>query len=139
MKVRVQVTGKGNYTEGTAEGSYYIMLPPAGSADLSKAKIAVKDDEKMSPLPNQSYTGKAVRPAIDVYVKQDGSWTKVDDKTYSVGYLNNKNKGKATLIVTGDGKASYGSKTQKFTIGAANLKDLDPLDIMRALGLKAKE
>ncbi len=70
---------------------------------------------------------------------QRKSGTKVDDKTYSVGYLNNKNKGKATLIVTGDGKASYGSKTQKFTIGAASLKDLDPLDIMRALGLKAKE
>ena len=136
-KITVTVTGRGKYTGGPAQTEYLVLLPPAGTADLSKAKIIEKDAAPTKKsLPAQAYTGKAVRPAVDVYVKQDKDWIKVDDKTYSVGYLNNKNMGQATLIVTGDGKSSFGSKTTKFTIGSASMKDMEPVDIMRALGIK---
>ena len=139
-KITVTVTGKGKYTGGPAQTDYLVLLPPAGSADLSKAKIIEKDAAPTKKsLPAQAYTGRAVRPAVDVYVKQDKDWIKVDDKTYSVGYLNNKNKGQATLIVTGDGKSSFGSRTTKFTIGSANFKNLDPIDIMRSLGIKVAD
>ena len=49
---------------------------------------------------------------------------------YRLDYVNNRSKGKATVIVTGvgianaDGNAFVGSKTNKFSIIAGNLSDL---------------
>nr|MCR5356848.1 hypothetical protein [Lachnospiraceae bacterium] len=45
-------------------------------------------------------------------------WVEVDPSLYTVSYINNLNKGSATILVTGDGEKAIGSKTVKFSISA---------------------
>ncbi|MDE6699487.1 MAG: hypothetical protein K2K10_00505, partial [Acetatifactor sp.] len=51
------------------------------------------------------------------------------DVDYTVVYVNNKNKGKATVIITAaeDSTKYVGSKTAKFSIVAKSLKTLPDL------------
>lgn len=56
------------------------------------------------PVPDQTYTGKELKPAIDIY---DGETKLVEGTDYSIEYTNNKNVGEATVTVTGLG--DYGS------------------------------
>ena len=72
-------------------------------------------------IPDFLYLGNAIRPQIRVLVQQGKTWTVVPAGNYSVSYINNVNRGKATIIVNGDGVNSYGSKKVNFTIGTKNL------------------
>ncbi len=65
----------------------------------------------------QEYTGFEIKPEIRVMTKVNRKWVDVDPSFYSVSYINNRNKGSATILVTGDGKNTIGSKTSKFGVG----------------------
>ena len=87
--------------------------------NLSKAKIVGKDTTK--GVKPQEYTGEYVAPEIDVLVRQGKTWVKVDPVNYTVTYINNINKGKAVIMITGCGSNAAGSKTAKFTIRARSM------------------
>ena len=71
-------------------------------------------DATISAIPNQTYTGSAITPAITV---KDGSTTLTNGTHYSVSYSNNTNVGTATVTVTGKGTYT-GTKTATFKINA---------------------
>jgi hypothetical protein len=117
-KITVKVTGKGNYASETASGTFNIIKANNTKFDLSKAKITAAGSAK--GLAAQDYTGLPVCPAIDVYVKS-GSMVKVNPSYYNVSYIGNTVRGKAVVMITGNGTA-IGSKTATFTIKAKNMK-----------------
>ncbi|MCR5503138.1 MAG: hypothetical protein K6F53_09020 [Lachnospiraceae bacterium] len=153
--VYVKITGKGNY-EGTitkaADDSElaYRVLKKADNTfyDLSKARVTIyakgydpaKKNNKI--LKSVSYNGKARR--IDDYdidgtvvVEYKFSGKKytglVEGKDYELEYLNNREKGKAVLIVKGLTGNEYepgktrsflGVKRAGFSIGTKSIKDL---------------
>ncbi len=93
-----------NLTLSVVEGSYaeqyvkemqtipYRVVPkPAPKVSLSKCKATVKD---------QTYTGKALKPAITV---KYGKKTLKKGSDYTVTYKNNKAVGTATATLTGKG------------------------------------
>ena len=94
----VTVEGKGNYS-GTATGTFKIA-----ERDLTKATVSKIDD--------QTYTGKAVKPAVTVTY---GDETLEQGKDYTVAYSNNTNPGTATVTVVGKG-AYAGTLTADFQI-----------------------
>ena len=59
--------------------------------------------------------------------KEGKVWKVVPEDTYRVTYVNNVNKGKATVIVTGKGDSYVGSKTGIFSIVAWNIKNVKNL------------
>ena len=81
----VTVTGKNTYT-GTATKNFTI-----GKANLSGVTIA--------DIADQTYTGKAVEPAVTVTFNGKA----VDAAEYTVGYSNNTNVGEATVTLTATG------------------------------------
>lgn len=70
---------------------------------------------KITSIPSQNYTGKALKPRIIV---KEGTKTLKNGRDYTVAYQNNKNPGKAKAIITGKGKFYNGSITKTFTIKA---------------------
>ncbi|MBQ8945470.1 MAG: InlB B-repeat-containing protein [Lachnospiraceae bacterium] len=117
--ITVVVTAKDiNYT-GTATGTYEIVKPATGTIDISKAKIVAKAKStkgKDVMVGKQEYNGMPVEPEIRVLVKSGKTWTEVDSNLYDVTYVNNVNKGKATILVSGNGDTCIGSRTARFTI-----------------------
>ena len=117
--ITVVVTAKDiNYT-GTATRTYEIVKPATGTIDISKAKIVAKAKStkgKDVMVGKQEYNGMPVEPEIRVLVKSGKTWTEADSNIYDVTYVNNVNKGKATILVIGDGDTCIGSRTAKFTI-----------------------
>lgn len=83
-------------------------------------------------IPDQDYTGKAIKPAIRVYHYQDLLVQNVD---YSVAYSNNIKAGKATITVKGKGNFT-GTETLEFTINPLSLNGVTVDDIhLRYTGL----
>ncbi|MCR5304648.1 MAG: hypothetical protein K6E33_08815 [Lachnospiraceae bacterium] len=64
----------------------------------------------------QKYSGDSIEPSIRVMIKQGKTWVDVDPANYSVTYINNVQKGKAVILVNGNGTETAGSKTAKFSI-----------------------
>lgn len=113
--ITVKITGKGNYEAETFETTYTVKKLPAQSVvNLSKAKIYAKGTKKA--VPAQGYIGEPLEPEIDVYVKIGKTWTKVDESRYTVTYVNNIERGKAKILVNGDGEGAIGSKNSTFKI-----------------------
>jgi hypothetical protein len=139
--VWVKIVGKGNYLSADAsayaKASYQVRSQSgADTVDLSKARITIKD-EKGTKLTKAEYTGKEIEPAVVVEVKNGKQWVTVPEiskgsttANYTVTYVNNVNKGKATVVVTGAGNY-VGSKTATFSIVAKNVKNLT--DLMKDL------
>jgi len=71
-------------------------------------------DAWIQAIANQTYTGSAIEPTIEV---KDGETTLVLNTDYTVAYSNNVNTGTATVTVTGTGNYS-GTATANFTIVA---------------------
>ena len=115
-EITVKITGKGNYLGETLETGYTVKKLKAQmtAVDLTKAKIYAKGTKKA--VSNQLYTGEGLEPEIDVYVKIGKTWTKVDESLYTVTYVNNIERGKARILVNGDGEGAIGSKTGTFKI-----------------------
>ena len=121
--VTIAVTARGNYT-GTALGTYEVVRRGADSIDLTKAKIVAKDKNRNGKdvkVGRKEYTGYAIEPEIRVMVKVDKVWTDVDSSLYEVSYINNVNKGKAVILVNGDGTKTIGSKKAGFSITNMNM------------------
>lgn len=126
VTVYVKVVGKGNYSkESSVTGSFQVRrLVGKKEVDLSKAKVTFYDENNVKN--KVSYTGGLVEPArIEVICKVDGKNVElVEDQDYTVTYANNRNKGKATVILTGTGLRNengikfVGSKKAAFSITA---------------------
>ena len=71
-------------------------------------------DAWIQTIANQTYTGSAIEPTIEV---KDGETTLTLNTDYTVAYSNNTNAGTATVTVTGTGNYS-GTATANFTIVA---------------------
>ena len=120
--VYVEIAGKKNYS-GEVETSFRVVRAD-GKTDISKAKITLKDSEgnKQSKV---EYTGKAVYPAsivvkagtnpeVTLTPDASGSW---DTDDYTVEFVNNIEKGKATIIISArDGGGCVGSKTATYSV-----------------------
>lgn len=111
--ITIRVKGTGNCSMETE--TTYNIIKAGGLTDLTKAKIAAKGSA-MKPVGKQGYTGEKLEPPIDVYVKQGAAWTKVDEKFYSVSYINNIEPGTARIVVNGEGNNAVGSVSAKFSI-----------------------
>ena len=111
--VYVKIEGKGNY-EGVLTTEYNVYKLSEGVIDLARAKVTIVGGNK------QVYTGEGVSPDIEILYKSGTEWKKVDANdigTYvKVTYINNVNKGKATVMVNGTGGKYAGSKTAVFSI-----------------------
>ncbi|MBC6680267.1 hypothetical protein [Zhenpiania hominis] len=94
----VTITGKNNYT-GTASKTFTI-----NRANIQNASV--------SGVANRFYTGKA-RTQTDLRVTMAGRTLSASN--YSVKYANNKNVGKATLTITGQGNYT-GTITKTFIV-----------------------
>lgn len=105
-KAVIQITGNGNYT-GTLTQYFAIVkqTTPVTKTDLSAAVITVAD---------QTYTGKALTPAVTVTLK--GKVLKLNTD-YMAAYSNNTNVGTAKVVITGKGNYT-GSASKTFAIKA---------------------
>ncbi|MCM1552965.1 MAG: chitobiase/beta-hexosaminidase C-terminal domain-containing protein [Butyrivibrio sp.] len=131
--IKVKVTGKGSYKTGDEDSvtGTYMVCDKGTKTDLSSAKVTFyeknADGTKGAKVTKLDYTGRTVEPYVEVTVKgkSDPLTPNVD---YTVRFVNNKNKGKATAIITAKGDSGYvGCKTAKFSIVAKNLKQTNLL------------
>ena len=129
--IEVKVIGKGNYKTGDEDSvtGTYTVCDKGSRIDLAGAKVSFyeknADGTKGKKLTKLDYTGLAVEPAIvEVTVKGETEPLKLGTD-YTICYVNNRNKGKATAIITAapDSDKYVGSKVAKFSIAARNLKD----------------
>ena len=128
--VYVKVTGKGNYAgnaQAFAVGKYQVKKLSDNVFDLSKAKVTFKQNG--TTVKKLEYTGRPLKPEMEVVVtvKGKGSITLTPGQ-YNVQWTNNVNKGKATVIITGNGEAVngtafVGSKNASITIAAGKMKN----------------
>ncbi len=94
-----------NLTFVCSPTSYAYAYASANGIPVSTLVIAA--------IPNQTYTGYAIRPALTVTLSGSSLAKDVD---YSVSYSNNTNVGNATVKVTGKGQYEMLASTAKFTI-----------------------
>ncbi|MDE7268139.1 MAG: hypothetical protein K2N89_11805, partial [Lachnospiraceae bacterium] len=155
--VYVEITGKGKNYADTMKltASYYVRRMPqstnegTSALDLSKAKITVYKDwsvdkntdaatNKAMKSNKMEYTGVAIEPGVMIEIKNGRETTtlypkdveelrKGQNPKLTVSYVNNVNKGKATIVINGDGVNYVGGKTVTFSITTKNLKDTDIL------------
>jgi len=106
--VTVTITGKGNYAEGTTtEFRIYEQ-------SITKVKVAAV---------KAAYTGKFVRPELNVTVKNGKTTTTLTKGVdYIVSYSGNLNAGTGKAMITGIGVYG-GTKTVSFKIAAKSLAD----------------
>ena len=88
----------------------------------------VKEGLYVKPVADQIYTGKAIKPAVEVY---DGETLLQKNKDYTVSYKNNTkpndaSKAKTAPTITVTGKGNYkGTETVTFKILKKDLADAD--------------
>ena len=96
---------------------------------ISKAEVSFQDKDG-KPIKSIQYTGDYIAgDDIKVVVTYNvGTQTVLlyEGKDYTVRFVNNVNKGRATVVITGmPNQSQYiGSKTATFSIVANNLKNL---------------
>ncbi len=115
-KVTVQIQGKGNYS-GVIETSYRVYAPES-MYNLAKAKVTVVDKDG-NKLKNVQFDGNAQTVFLKIEVKDGKTYRKLTEeelKTLDIIHVNNVYKGKATVIINGDGKHFAGSKSVTFNI-----------------------
>lgn len=133
--VYAKIVGKGNYASKDT-GDYivaeYVVKAVDKQHDLSKAKVTLLDANGQK-LTKMEYTGTALE-AVTVQV-QFGKEAPISSDKYEVRYVNNVNKGKATVVITAkDGSEYAGSKTATFSIVSKNLKNTTTIfDLIKAL------
>lgn len=93
------------------------------AVNLSKVKITVLDD-KGGKLKNMEYTGYALKPEIKVEYKDPVTkgMKQLPAGQYKIQYQNNVGTGKATIVLTGNGTDTVGSKTATFKIVSKKIK-----------------
>lgn len=124
MNIYVKIVGKGNYAatdNGYAMASYQVIRGE-GTKDIRKARVTIVD-ENGKKINRLEYTGKELRPNIKVEYKDSTGYVQISEEQYKVSYVNNVQKGKATIVITGIGEYA-GSKTANFTISQKNIKNM---------------
>lgn len=101
----VTVTGIGKYAGTGSKSVYFRIVTPS----VANAVIAT--------IPDQTYTGYAICPAVTVTVDH---YLLRENTDYTVSYSNNINIGTATVTITGIGKYG-GTKTETFRITGPNM------------------
>ena len=145
--VYVTIIAKGNYTGTIKAGTdcrYNVLKKDTDVFDLSKARVTVyqkgyvEGSKKNKKLTSVSYNGKArkiddpdIEGVIVVEYKLDGkNYTRLKAGIdYSLVYVNNINKGKATLIIEGkenidDSRTFIGTKKTAFNIVTKSVSDI---------------
>ena len=116
------VSGAGNY-KGSMSVSFNIL---DSGTDFSKSKIKVTNNNKLF------YNGfEKTDKADDANNKVNISLSKVtitEDNGGSYHFFNNVNKGKAIVVIAGDGVNSTGSKIAKFKIKGNKRTDVEESD-----------
>ena len=117
LYAQISSTGKGGLKEGRRVVSFTVYRLTEEMSDLGNAKIVAAVDGKKPA--KQSFCGTYLEPAIKVMA----GGKEVPAGAYTVSYVNNVAKGKATIIVSGKGSAAAGSCSAGFTIQAKDMKD----------------
>ncbi len=112
-------------------GSYTVWKKGSNNdKDLSKAKVTFHNQEdcKDKKVTKFEYNGGAVKPVgINVNIGKDAAnlYSKGTDSKVTVTYVNNVNKGKATVIIKpAEGSDLIGSKVVTFSIVSKNASGL---------------
>lgn len=135
--VKIEGKDKSNYKGMLLTASYKVQKKPETAIDLSKAKVTVYTDWSDSATKNNKleYTGKEIEPGVMIEIKQGNVTLSpknvkqlMDEEKLTITYTNNIHKGKATMIINGDGEIYVGSKTATFSITTKNIKDTKILD-----------
>ncbi|MBD5520897.1 MAG: hypothetical protein HDR03_06670 [Lachnospiraceae bacterium] len=123
--VYVKITGKGNYDSTASDyikAEYTVQDKPTNTiVDLSKASVTLNAKKV-------EYTGDAqIDNVKEISIKVNGAKKTIPAKDFAdngitVQYVNNKAKGKATIVISGDGTKYVGSKTTTFSITARKFK-----------------
>lgn len=97
-EAQIMVKGKGNYS-GTVKVPFTIKPVNLVEAEAERMiNVRVNDT---------AYTGKALKPAVQVYETVDGKERKLSGSAYTLSYANNTEKGTGTVTVTGKDKFGY--------------------------------
>ncbi len=73
-------------------------------------------EEKISPIPDQIYTGRAIKPKVEIKIPVQLTWSHLTEgRDYTVTYKNNVKPGTATVIIKGIGNYT-GTVTKTFKI-----------------------
>ncbi|MCM1267290.1 MAG: InlB B-repeat-containing protein [Bacteroidales bacterium] len=105
---KITVKGKGNYS-GKVELPFTISpVELAQAQETGELEIRVND---------MAYTGRALKPAVQLYEITDGREKKIPAGGYTAAYANNSEMGTGTVTVTGKEKSGYtGTVTAQFRI-----------------------
>lgn len=101
-RATITIQGKGNYAD--TKDVYFNI---------------VAKSLQINPIPDQTYKGAAITPAV---VVKDGTKILVKDRDYTVTYANNLNVGTASVTITGKGIYTE-TKEITFNIVAKSMKD----------------
>ena len=116
--VYVLITGKNNFDSSSIKTEYKVYkTPSSGVVNLSKATVTINPK-------TCKYNGSALTPTVTVTYKEGKATKTLDSSKYTVEYFNNKYKGKATVVVTGNGTDAIGSKINTFKITNGSILDL---------------
>lgn len=135
--VKVEGRDKSNYKGMLLTASYKVQRKSETAIDLSKAKVTVYADWSGSAVKSNKaeYTGKEIEPGVMIEIKQGNVKLSpkdvkqlMDEEKLTITYTNNIHKGKATIIINGNGETYVGSKTATFSITTKNIKDTKILD-----------
>ncbi len=111
---------KNNTNVGTATVTVTFKGNYSGSQNVTFRIVPRKlTYPSISSIPNQTYTGSAIKPTPTV---KDGGKTLTSGTDYTISYADNVNVGTASLTVTFKGNYS-GSKTVNFKIVPCKLTD----------------
>ena len=106
-------------TKNETDGTWQFTMPEA-NVWIKVTYTKNLQDAWIQTIANQTYTGSAIEPTIEV---KDGETTLVANTDYTVAYTNNTEVGEATVTVTGTGNYS-GTATATFYI-LANKTELN--------------
>lgn len=97
--------GEGLYGCTKCDATEHKIIPKLGKNKINETTINM-------PVTTYTYTGSAIKPAITVVYKGE---ILVENKDYTVKYLNNVNTGTASLTITGI-NTYEGTKSKNYTI-----------------------
>ncbi|MCB6994435.1 hypothetical protein LI177_13190 [bacterium 210820-DFI.6.37] len=109
------------------------LSPPQKLTEELMASLKVSVSKLTISVPAQTYTGKALTPAVTV---KDGSKTLKNGTDYTVTYSNNVNAGTGKVTITGKGNYT-GSVTKTFAIAKAKQTITGTSTFNKAYGSKA--
>lgn len=111
-------TGSPNVTFICSEVSYAYAYASANGIPVSTFVVEA--------IPNQTYSGSAIRPEVRVSLKGEAL---EKDSDFSVSYSNNVNVGTAKVKITGRGEYNFLTTSASFTIVTRSIKTATVKDI----------